>query len=390
MKQLSGLLTLITFSSIFNLMEKVTITIIGAGVIGLAIAAEVSKKRKDIILLEKNEKFGQETSSRNSEVIHAGIYYPENSLKAKFCVEGKMLLYDFLEKYSLPYKRCGKFIVAVEKNEIEKLYLIKEQASKNGVDDLKFIEKNELKKFILNIRGKSALFSPSTGIFDTYKFMQTLETIAKNNKVLISYNSEVIGIEKVNGNYKIIVKEQDNTTFEFLSEIVVNCAGLYSEKIAQIVGINTKSAGYKIYYGKGEYFSLPGKYKNLFNSLIYPVIPLNSKSLGIHTVLDLQGMIRLGPNIFYVKEIDYSVDESHREEFYNAVKRYFPFIEEDELSPDMAGIRPKLQGPGDDFKDFVINEETDKGLPGFINLIGIDSPGLTSSLKIAKYVSNKI
>jgi len=220
--------------------------------------------------------------------------------------------------------------------------------------------------------------------------MQVLETIAKNNEVLISYNSEVTGIEKVNGNYKIIVKEQDNNTFEFLSEIVINCAGLYSERIAQIVDIDTKSAGYKIHYGKGEYFSLPGKYKNLFNSLIYPVIPLNSKSLGIHTVLDLQGMIKLCPNIFYVKEIDYSVNELHRKEFYNAVKKYFPFIEEDELSPDMAEIRPKLQGPGDNFKDFVINEEKDKGLPGFINLIGIDSPGLTSYLAIAKYVSNKI
>jgi len=371
-------------------MEKTDITIIGAGVIGLAIARELSAKYKNIILLEKNEKFGQETSSRNSEVIHAGIYYPEDTLKARLCVEGKKLLYEFLEKYSIPYKQCGKFIVAVEKDEIDDLSRIAEQAKKNGVLDLKYINKNELQRQISGINGECALFSPSTGIFDTHKFMQALETQSIDNSVLVSYNSEVVGIIRENNCYKLQIKEVSGEIFEFLSNIVINCAGLFCEKVAQMVGIDTESAGYKIYYAKGEYFGLPGKYKDSFQSLIYPVIPKNAKSLGIHTVLDLQNMIKLGPNIFYVNKIDYSVDESHKTEFYNAVKRYFPFIKKEELTPDMAGIRPKLQGPGDDFRDFIIQEESPKGLPGFINLIGIDSPGLTASLAIARYVNEKI
>ena len=366
-------------------MEKTEITIIGAGVVGLAIASELSQSCKNIILLEKNEKFGQETSSRNSEVIHAGISYRENSLKAKLCVQGKKLLYEFLEKYSLPYKKCGKFIVAVKPEENDQLGILKNQAEKNDVSDLKYLAKQELQNSIPNAKAENALFSPSTGILDTHQYMQKLESICVEHDVLISYNSEVVSIEKTNGDYKISIRESNGNEFEFLSKIIINCAGLQCEKIANMAGIDSIPE-YRIYYAKGEYFNLPGKYKNLYSSLIYPIVPLGSKSLGIHTVIDLQGMLKLGPNIFYVDDLNYDVDVLHKKEFFNEAKKYLPFIREEELAPDMSGIRAKRQGPDDGFNDFIIREETDKGYPGFINLIGIESPGLTASLAIAKYV----
>ncbi len=370
-------------------MEKTEITIIGAGVVGLAIASELSQTCKNIILLEKNEKFGKETSSRNSEVIHAGISYRENSLKAKLCVQGKNLLYEFLEKYSLPYKKCGKFIVSVKPEEDNQLENLKNQAEKNDVSDLKYLTQQELQNSIPDVTAENALFSPSTGILDTHQYMQKLESTCVEHDVLISYNSEVVSIEKTNEDYKISTRESNGNEFEFLSEIIINCSGLQCEKIANMVGIDSIPE-YRIYYAKGEYFSLPGKYKNLYSSLIYPIVPLGSKSLGIHTVIDLQGMLKLGPNIFYVDDLNYDVDVLHKKEFFNEAKKYLPFIREEELAPDMSGIRAKRQGPDDGFKDFIIREETDKGYPGFINLIGIESPGLTASLAIAKYAKKLI
>jgi len=370
-------------------MEKTYITIIGAGFIGLAIGSVLSKKYSNIIILEKNEKFGQETSSRNSEVIHAGIYYPEKSLKAQLCRDGKGLLYEFLEKHLVPYKKCGKYIVAVQKQDEKALELLKYQAEKNGINDLKWLSPDELPKCLPDIQASKMLFSPSTGIFDTHQYMKKLESICFENNVLINYNSKVVYIEKTSSEYLITIQEQGYNEFQFQTEVVINCAGLQCEKIAQMACIPDIS-DYKIYWAKGEYFRLPPKYKNIYSSLIYPAVNPNSKSLGIHTVIDMQGMLKLGPNIFYVAEINYNVNESHKEEFYNEIKRYLPFIKQDDLIPDMSGIRPKRQGPEDDFKDFIIQEETHKGYTGFINLIGIDSPGLTSSLAIAQYIKNLI
>ncbi|MBN1898341.1 MAG: NAD(P)/FAD-dependent oxidoreductase [Spirochaetes bacterium] len=367
-------------------MEKVAITVVGAGAVGLAVAFELSRSCQNIILLEKNDSFGQETSSRNSEVIHAGIYYPEGSLKARFCVQGRSLLYEFLDRYTLPYKRCGKYIMASEESEIRLLEILKKQAEKNGVTDLVFKSKNELEKALPGIKGVGALFSPSTGIFDTHKFMVKLESLIREKGVIVSYHSELISLKPDKDSYQVAVRDKNGETFEFSSRTVINCGGLYSDHIARMAGIDIDKAGYRLKYAKGEYFQFSGKYKGLFSSLLYPAISLESKSLGIHTVLDLQGKAKAGPNIHYVDNIDYEVDGSHREEFYLAVKRYLPGMKPEELAPDMAGIRPKLQGPGDDFRDFIIQEEKGKGLPALINLIGIESPGLTSCLAIAKYV----
>jgi L-2-hydroxyglutarate oxidase LhgO len=365
-------------------MEKVEITIIGAGVVGLAIAYELSKNfKKDILLIERHESFGKETSSRNSEVIHSGIYYPKDSLKAKLCVEGKNLLYKFCEENSIPYKKCGKLIVAVDNSELENLNFLYENGKNNGVDDLQILDKNQLKKLIPELNGESAIFSPSTGILDTHKFMQKLEFEAKQNGCLFLYNNEVVEIEKLNSDYKLVARNKDSEITEVVSEIIINSAGLSSDKIAKMLGIND----YKLYYCKGEYFKLSSKYKDLTNYLLYPVVDKNFHSLGIHTVIDLSGNIKLGPNSFYVDTIDYSVDLSHIDEFYYGIKKFFSFVQKEYLSADTSGIRPKLQGPKDNFKDFVIKEEVEKGFKNFINLVGIESPGLTSSLAIGKYVS---
>lgn len=368
-------------------MEKMNITIIGAGAVGLAVAYQLSKKYNNVILLEQHDSFGQETSSRNSEVIHAGIYYPKDSLKAKLCVKGKQLLYDFLNKNNIPFNCCGKYITAVEKEEEEGLETLRKQAQENGVE-LEYISQNQIKEKLPCVKAHNALFSATTGIFDTHQYMQSLEQLCISQDVIISYQSRVINIEKSNNLYQITIKEADENQFQFLSEIVINSTGLNCQKTAQLIGIDNPD--YKIYYAKGEYFHLPGKYKDTFSSLIYPVVPTHAKSLGIHTVIDLQGMLKCGPNIHYIDDIDYDVDETHRDEFLSAVSRYLPFINKDDLVPDMSGIRAKRQGPEDGFKDFIIQEETDQTYPGFINLIGIESPGLTSSLAIAETIENLI
>lgn len=375
--------------------EKVDIAIIGAGVIGLAIAAEISAQQpgRSIIMLEKNEKFGQETSSRNSEVIHAGIYYPAGSLKARLCVEGKELLYDFCEKWAIPYRRCGKLIVASTPEEEDSLAGLMEQASANGVDDLELMESGQVKSLEPNICANKAISSPSTGIINSHHLMSRLEQLALENGVLPAYCHLVTAIEpKPAGEtgYRLHFKNPDGSTDTLECCYLVNCAGLYSDQIAALAGIDITAAGYKLHYCKGEYFSLPPSKANLVSRLIYPP-PLQALTgLGIHATISLDGRLRLGPNTVYVDNEEYSIDPSHSSDFFQAARSYLPFIEEDDLEPEMAGIRPKLSGPGEPFRDFIISEETDRGLPGLINLIGIESPGLTSALSIARLVAELV
>ncbi len=365
-------------------MEEVEITIIGAGVVGLAIAAEVAKDR-EVYIIEKNETFGQETSSRTSEVIHAGIYYPPGSLKARLCVEGNTMLYELCEGYGISYKKLGKLIVATEDEEIRELERLLENSKKNGVS-LEFLSRQEVKELEPKVNALAAILCPSTGIVDSYGLMKYFIGKAKDNNAKIVYRAKVIGIEKLANEYKITI-EDPTGIFSFVTRILINSAGLNSDQIAGLAGIDIIKAGYKLHYCKGEYFSLS---QSLTKKLIYPVPKPNQGGLGIHVTPDWQGGIRLGPNAHYVDEIDYKVDKKRKQEFYSSVKKILPFIEYDELEPDFAGIRPKLQGQGEDFRDFVISHEYDKDLEGFINLIGIESPGLTASPAIAKYVRTMV
>jgi L-2-hydroxyglutarate oxidase LhgO len=365
------------------MLAEINVAIIGAGVIGLATAREIAQEKKEVFVFEKNRTFGLETSSRNSEVIHAGIYYPEDSLKAKLCVEGKSLLYKLCDKHNIAYKKPGKIIVAADENETTQLEKLYEQGRKNGVEDLMLLSRTGLKKLEPNVDARAGLLSPSSGILDSHTLLKFLYSQAREKGAEFVFDTEVIGIKRAGAKYKVQIKDRDGIS-AFVAHVVVNCAGLNSDRIAQLAGLDIAKAGYKLHYCKGEYFSLSSKYRNVVNRLIYPTP--EQAGHGIHMTLGLDGRVRLGPNARYVETIDYGVDGTQKETFYNSAKRFLPFVELEDLAPESAGIRPKLQGPGEAFRDFVITHEEKAGFPGLINLIGIESPGLTAFPAIARYV----
>jgi L-2-hydroxyglutarate oxidase LhgO len=366
------------------------ITIIGAGVIGLAIAEKVSAEHENIFLIEKHLSFGQETSSRNSEVIHAGIYYTRDSLKANLCTEGKWLLYDYCRKYDVPFNNCGKLIVATSEEEIAVIEGIRQTAIKNGVDDLLVLGVEEIRELEPNIYALKALFSPSTGIVDSHALMKQYETNAINNGCQIVYGSEVTGISRIANGYRIDLFDADKKKYSFTSKIVINSAGLTADKVSEMVGISDDNL--KILFCKGEYFRINPPKNKLIKRLVYPVPHPNMEGIGIHVTIDMGGGVKLGPDVKYLDSnvYDYKLTESKREAFFRSAKKFLPFLEPDDIAPEMAGIRPKIQRPGEPLRDFYICEETKRGFPGFINLIGMESPGLTSSIAIAKYINNLI
>jgi L-2-hydroxyglutarate oxidase LhgO len=365
------------------MLPEIDVAVIGAGVIGLATAHEIAQGRKEVFVFEKNRTFGLETSSHNSEVIHAGIYYPEDSLKARLCVEGKNLLYDLCDRHNIPCKKCGKLIVAADENEIHWLEELHEQGRKNGVDDLVLLSGTDVKKLEPGIEARAGLLSPSSGILDSHNLLRFLHSQAREEGTEFVFGTEVIGIEKASAKYKVHIRDRDGIS-AFVAHVVVNCAGLNSDRIAELAGIDIDKSGYQLHYCKGEYFSLDSKYSDLISRLIYPVP--EQAGHGIHWRQALDGRVLLGPSAYYVEAIDYSVDETHKEYFYSSAKRFLPFVELKDLAPESAGIRPKLQGPDDGFRDFVITDEEKAGFPGLINLIGIESPGLTAALSIARSV----
>jgi L-2-hydroxyglutarate oxidase LhgO len=371
-------------------MMDADITIIGAGVVGLAIAENVSRTHNNVFLIEKHTSFGQETSSRNSEVIHAGIYYTKDSLKARLCVEGKWMIYDYCKKYDIPYNNCGKLIVATSEEEISVIEGIRLTALKNGVDDLSFLEREQISELEPNIFALKALFSPSTGIVDSHSLMKQYETNSYNNGCQIVYGSEVTGISQIENGYKINLFDADKNNYSFTTRIIINSAGLTSDKVSEMVGISDDSL--KILFCKGEYFRINPPKNRLINRLIYPVPHQKMEGIGIHVTIDIGGGVKLGPDVKYLESniYDYKVTPSKQEAFYKSAKKFLPFLEFDDIAPEMAGIRPKIQKPGEPLRDFYIMEETIRGYPGFINLIGMESPGLTSSIAIAKYVNGLI
>jgi L-2-hydroxyglutarate oxidase LhgO len=371
-------------------MNDAQITIIGAGVIGLAIAENLSGQYSNVYLVEKHPTLGQETSSRNSEVIHAGIYYTKDSLKSKLCVEGKTLLYDFCRKNNVPFNNCGKLIVATTEDEISVIGGIRQTAMQNGVNDLTVLNKNQIAALEPNIFALEALFSPSTGIIDSHSLMKQFETNTINNGGQIAYGSEVTGIEKIEGGYEIKLLDSDKRDYTFTSGIVINSAGLMADKISEMVGIEDDKL--KIFFCKGEYFRINPPKNRLIKRLVYPVPHHNMEGIGIHVTIDMGGGVKLGPDVKYLESnvYDYKLTPSKQESFFKSAKKFLPFLEFDDIAPEMAGIRPKTQKPGDPQRDFYIEEESKRGYPGFVNLIGMESPGLTSSIAIAKYVSKLI
>ncbi|MBA4349294.1 MAG: NAD(P)/FAD-dependent oxidoreductase [Thermodesulfovibrio sp.] len=364
-------------------MEEIRVTIIGAGIVGLAIASKLSERYDNIVVLEQHDTFGQETSSRNSEVIHSGIYYPENSLKARLCVEGAENLYEICKKYSIPHRKLGKLIVATDYSELKVLQGLLEKGIRNNVKDLVILDKHEIDKIEPNTNALLAVYSPNTGIIDSHSLMKHFFNTAKGREVLFAFQSEVESLGKDRDGFIVGIKK-DN--YKFRSKIVINCAGLSSDYVAGLAGIDIDKSGYKIKFCKGSYFSYAKA--SPVNMLIYPTPYEKLEGLGVHATLDLGSRLRFGPDVEYVEFIDYKVDSSKRDIFYESASKIIPGLDKEAFIPDMAGIRPKLQGPDEQTKDFIIKEESDNGLSGLINLIGIESPGLTASPAIAGMVAD--
>ena len=367
-------------------MDEIDVLVIGAGVIGLAIAERLAGPSRDLVVVEMHDGFGRETSSRNSEVMHCGMYYAEELLKTRLCVEGNPLLYELCRREGIPHRKTGKIVVATDETESEKIQEIFAQGKKNGVSGLSLIDAREITSREPEVHGILGLHSRDSGIVDSHALMGYFAHAAVSRGATLAYNCEVTGIQKNGAGYSVEIREADGTLTELRSACVINSAGLHADRVAGMAGIDIAKAGYEIRLCKGEYFRVSSRHKGRLHTLVYPVP--SSVHLGAHAVLGLDDSLKIGPSSFYVDTLDYAVDPAHQSVFYRKAHRFLPFLELDDLSPDMSGIRPKLYRKGEPFRDFVIREESDRGLPGLINLVGMESPGLTSCLAIAEKVKS--
>lgn len=367
-------------------MADTGIVVIGAGVVGLAVAARLAPDHPGLVILERHERHGMETSSRNSQVIHAGIYYPRGSLKATLCVEGRDRLYDFCRRHDVPHARIGKLITAAEPGELSALDAVEAAARANGVP-LERLSADEVRRAQPHVRSAGGLLSPESGIVDAHALMDRLLARALAAGAVLVPRANVVGLERDSEGYRIAVEDAAGTEV-IAAERVVNAAGLEADRIAALAGIDVNAAGYRLHWCKGSYFSAASRCARFVSRLVYPVP--GRDSLGVHAVVDLGGRLRFGPDVEYLpdRRADYRVDPARRAAFGTAARRILPDVRDEDLEPDISGIRPKLQSPGGPFRDFVVAEESARGLPGFFDLIGIESPGLTAALAIAERVAS--
>jgi L-2-hydroxyglutarate oxidase LhgO len=362
--------------------------VIGAGVVGLAIALELALAGREVMVLEAEPLIGSITSSRNSEVIHAGLYYATGSLKAKLCVAGKQSLYDYCRDRHIAHRACGKLVVASSQDEVAYLEKLQSQARANGVDDCRLIDGDELQAMEPQIRGHAALLSPSTGIIDSHGLMAAFEADVAAHGGMIVLNAPVTGGAIVEnpagrGGYGITLSVGGAEPATVSARLVVNAAGLGAWSVSRSITGLDAAAIPRCHYAKGCYFSLSGRAPA--SHLIYPVP--EKGGLGVHLTLDLAGQGRFGPDVEWVEAIDYDVDPRRADKFYAAIRRYWPDLPDNALQPAYSGMRPKLAGPEEGGGgDFLIQGPADTGHPGFIALYGIESPGLTASMAIAARV----
>lgn len=364
--------------------EKVDCVVIGAGVVGLAVARALAMRGRETLVLEAEAAIGTGTSSRNSEVIHAGIYYPPGSAKAKLCVAGRHRLYAYCEARGVEHRRCGKLIVATDREQVQTLEKIESTARANGVDDLRRLTAAEAMDMEPAVNCVAALLSPSTGIVDSHGLMLALRGDLEHDGGVIACNSPV---RRGHCDQDAIVLEvgADETT-ELAARVVINSAGLHAQELARhIAGIPAHSIPPTL-YAKGNYYVLQGKAP--FKHLVYPVP--EPGGLGVHLTLDLAGQAKFGPDVEWVEKLDYTVDPARAERFYRAIRRYWSSLPEGALRPGYAGIRPKLSGPDAAAADFLIQGPEAHGVRGLINLYGIESPGMTSALAIAELVAEGV
>lgn len=368
-------------------MDHFDFCIAGAGVIGLATAFKLSETypKATILIVDKAAHIGSETSSRNSEVIHAGIYYPTDSLKSKLCVAGRHQLYEFCQNYKVPFKKVGKLITATDNDDALKLENIKRQASNNDVT-LELLDAQQSKRLEPNVKAVAALFSKETGIIDCHTYMTTLLALAEQNGVTLSLNTEVTDIAPSQNNdvgYKVSVQSL-NTPYHFQCSNFINTCGLWA---SDIVNLTSDVKATPTYYCCGHYFNYMGR--SPFQHLVYPIPSEQLQGLGIHATIDLAGQCRFGPDAEYIAAINYQFDESKKKDFIAAISNYFPSLDPKRLTPGYVGIRPKLSSKGQVAEDFKILGAENHSFQGLVHCLGIESPGLTSSLAIADYILAK-
>ncbi|XP_010251693.1 PREDICTED: L-2-hydroxyglutarate dehydrogenase, mitochondrial [Nelumbo nucifera] len=388
--------------------EAVDCVVIGAGVVGIAVARELALKGREVLVIESASTFGTGTSSRNSEVIHAGIYYPPKSLKASFCIRGRDLLYKYCSEHGVPHTRVGKLIVATGSSEIPKLNDILDRGIENGVKDLRMIEGSDAMQIEPELQCVKAVISPSTGIVDTHSLMLSLVGDAENHRANFCYNTTVIGGHLEDNRMFLHISERKDLEnciskspllpdLILIPRLVVNSAGLSAPFLAKRFSGLSPGIVPASYFARGCYFTLSNVKTPPFKHLIYP-IPEDG-GIGVHVTLDLDGHVKFGPDVEWITDIDdasiflnkfdYSVHADRVESFYPKIRRYYPNLKDGSLEPGYAGIRPKLSGPRQPPVDFVVQGEEIHGIPGLVNLFGIESPGLTSSLAIAEHVAAK-
>ncbi len=359
--------------------------VIGAGVIGLAIARRLALSGKDVLIIEKADTFGTETSSRNSEVVHAGLYYTPNSLKARLCVEGRALLYAYARARAVPHRRCGKLIVATCPAQVARLEEIRKQAADCGVSDLRLLGAAQVAALEPELRCRAALMSPSTGIIDSHALMLALLGDAEAEGALLSLNTQVQVVRRAGQDFEIVTKDRSSgAEFGLRAGQIVNAAGLCASALAsRIDGLKHEHIP-RTYFARGNYFTLPGRPR--FSHLVYPVP--EPGGLGVHLTLDLAGGMRFGPDVEWIDRPEYAVNVSRQAAFAQRIKAFWPGLPEADLQPGYCGIRPKLSGPGAPAQDFRIDTSARHGIAGLVNLFGIESPGLTASLAIAELVAH--
>lgn len=357
--------------------------VIGAGVVGLAIAARLAQQGREVIIVEAQADVGSVTSARNSEVIHAGIYYSKDSLKARFCVQGKQQLYDYCQQRHIPFKRCGKLIVATNNPQLERLGKIKARAFNNGVQDIELLSHRAALAIEPQLHCIGALLSPSTGILDSHAFMVSLLGDAENHGAVLACRTAVHSVNYVaSASYYQLAFGNDQTN-SMTARIVINAAGHGACALANSVFQNSERHDFTAIMSKGNYFSLSAKAP--FSRLVYPVP--EEGGLGVHLTLDMAGRARFGPDVEPIEHEDYSVDQMRAQRFYAAIRQYWPALPDNTLLPDYSGIRPQVSINGQLYPDFLVHGPDEHGMPGLVNLLGIESPGLTASLAIADDVA---
>jgi L-2-hydroxyglutarate oxidase LhgO len=362
-------------------MDRVEAVVVGAGVVGLAVARALALAGREVLVLEAQRAIGMGTSSRNSEVIHAGIYYPTGSLKARLCVAGREALYRYCAAKDVPHRRLGKLIVATSAAEVPVLSKYRVQAQANGVHDLVALTRAEVQALEPSVQCEAGLLSPSTGIIDSHALMLAYQGDLEAHDGLVVLGSGVTGGRLQEHSVVLQVAGSDQTELE--ANLVVNCAGLDAQQLSfDLQGVPEGSIPRR-HLAKGHYFTLSGR--SPFQHLVYPLA--NSAGLGVHVTLDMQGAARFGPDVHWIESVDYGFVDGLRADFAAAIRLYYPQLDESKLQPGYTGIRPKVSGPGQAAADFCIRGPADHGNRRYAALYGIESPGLTSSLALADYVA---